>query len=231
MSFFLSFLNMLRHNFYGKILLFPLFVIFILSFSCIRESDEFSELEKELIHSGDSTQMMRVLQTDNHSDSLILRKMSSRVNPGKKDETLRLLIARMYESMRDSLRPGVGIAAPQVGINRNVIWVQRFDKEGEPFEVYLNPEILKYSGLTRKGFEGCLSIPDCREEVCRSYTILVKYQLLNGMKKMEMVEGFTAVIFQHEVDHLNGVLFTDRLGTELEGIDLESVESCGTDDV
>jgi peptide deformylase len=198
----------------------------LLAFSCDHEKGGFTNEEMELIHSGDSTEMFRVLQTDNASDSIVLRKISRDVRPGKKDETLSLLIDRMYASMRDSLRPGVGIAAPQVGINRNVIWVQRFDKEGEPFEVYLNPEILKYSRLTRKGYEGCLSIPDCREEVCRSYTIMVRYQKLNGLKKTEMVEGFTAVIFQHEVDHLKGILFTDRLEEEQEGVDLASVETC-----
>lgn len=181
------------------------------SLSCIRQKDQFTAEEIALIHSGDSTQMLRVMQTTIYEDSLILRKPSARVNPGKNDETLQLLISRMYKSMRDTLRPGVGIAAPQVGINRRVIWVQRLDKEGSPFEVYLNPKIIQYSKLTRKGFEGCLSIPDCREEVCRSYTIMVSYTTLNGLRKTEMMEGFSAVIFQHEVDHLKGILFTDRL--------------------
>lgn len=194
--------------------IFALFIILAFlaaSISCIREKDEFSEEELALIHSGDSTQMMRVLQTTIYEDSLVLRNPSARVNPGKNDESLNLLIARMFLAMRDTLRPGVGIAAPQVGINRKVIWVQRLDKEGSPFEVYLNPKILQYSKLTRKGFEGCLSIPYCREEVCRSYTIMVSYSTINGMRKTEMIEGFTAVIFQHEVDHLKGILFTDRL--------------------
>lgn len=63
----------------------------------------------------------------------------------------------------------VGIAAPQVGINKNVIWVQRFDKKGEPFEFFINPKIIWRSQLTRLGTEGCLSIPDQREETERSY--------------------------------------------------------------
>ena len=210
--------------------IFALFIIFALlatSFSCISPKDAFTDEEIALIHSGDSTQMLRVLQTTIYEDSLILRKPSTRVNPGKNDETLKLLIARMFLAMRDTLRPGVGIAAPQVGINRKVIWVQRLDKEGSPFEVYLNPKILQYSKLTRKGFEGCLSIPDCREEVCRSYTIMVSYTTVNGMRKTEMVEGFTAVIFQHEVDHLKGILFTDRL-TDSPPVQLssESIKVC-----
>lgn len=112
--------------------------------------------------------------------------------------------------MRDILRPGVGIAAPYLGISREVIRVQRLDKDVSPFEVYLNPKIIQYSKLTRKGFESCPSIPHCREEVCCSYTIMVSYTTINGIRKTEMIEGFTAVIFQHELDRLKGILFTDR---------------------
>lgn len=204
-------------------------VLFFLlsSQACIRTKDKFTAEELELIHSGDTSQKMNVLLTTNTHDSLVLRKISARVNPGKNDETLNLLIQRMYLAMRDSLNPGVGIAAPQVGINRKVIWVQRFDKEGSPFEVYLNPKILQYSKLTQKRFEGCLSIPERREEVCRSYTILVNYLTLRGIKKTEMIEGFTAVIFQHEVDHLKGILFTDRLeDTSLVKLPPESKKYC-----
>jgi peptide deformylase len=87
----------------------------------------------------------------------------------------------------------------------------RFDKPGEPFEVYLNPKITWRSKLMRKGAEGCLSIPDIRGDVLRNYTIQITYQDKEGKHHEEMVEGFTAVIFQHEIDHLNGILFTHRL--------------------
>ena len=120
----------------------------------------------------------------------------------------------MYLAVTDSLHPGVGIAAPQVGINRNVIWVQRFDKPGEPLELYLNPKITWRSKLLRKGVEGCLSIPDTMGLVLRNYTIRLTYQDIDGMHHEEMVEGFTAVIFQHETDHLYGILFTDRLAEQ-----------------
>lgn len=105
----------------------------------------------------------------------------------------------------------VGIAAPQVGINKNVIWVQRFDKKGEPFEFFINPKIIWRSQLTRLGTEGCLSIPDQREETERSYAIRLQYWDKKGNIIEENIEGFTAVIFQHEVDHLYGILYPDRL--------------------
>jgi peptide deformylase len=110
---------------------------------------------------------------------------------------------------------GVGIAAPQVGLLRRIIWVQRFDKEGFPFEVYLNPVIRQYSQLKQCGPEGCLSIPERRDSVFRAYAILLEYDTPQGQHLLEMVEGFTAVIFQHEVDHLNGILYIDHLAQEI----------------
>jgi peptide deformylase len=142
----------------------------------------------------------------------VLQSVSANVD--LKDELLPLLTQRMLATVKDTVNPGVGIAAPQIGINRNVIWVQRFDKPGEPFEVYLNPKITWRSALMRKGTEGCLSIPDIRGDVLRNYTIRITYYDLAGKHHDEMVEGFTAVIFQHETDHLIGILFTDRLAQQ-----------------
>ena len=130
----------------------------------------------------------------------------------------------MYLSMRDPNNPGIGIAAPQIGINRNIIWVQRFDKNGEPFELYLNPKIIWRSQLLRKGPEGCLSIPDITGNVLRNYTIKLTYQDKTGKQFEELIEGFTAVIFQHETDHLNGILFTDRM-TEQEKIEVSLINN------
>src|SRR5690606_22964027 len=115
------------------------------------------------------------------------------------------------------------IAAPQVGINKNLIWVQRFDKTGEPFEFFINPKIIWRSKLTRLGTEGCLSITDRREEVQRNYAIRLQYWDKNGNIIEENIEGFTAVIFQHEVDHLYGILYPDRLEeqTKTQKVDLK----------
>lgn len=165
--------------------------------------------ERELINSGNVNERMYVIQTDNEKELKVLQSVSKDISPKAKD--LDILINRMYLAVTHPTDGGVGIAAPQVGINRNVIWVQRFDKTGEPFEVYLNPKIIWKSKLMRKGIEGCLSIPDERGDVFRHYTIEIEYQDRKGKKHSEKVEGFTAVIFQHEIDHLKGILFTDRL--------------------
>ncbi len=168
-----------------------------------------SKSEKDLIMSGDTSKMLPVIQITNPEHFKILKSVSEDI---AFDETyLSTLLQRMYLAMTDTTNPGVGIAAPQVGINRNIIWVQRFDKENEPFEFYLNPKIVWHSNLIRNGREGCLSIPDTMGMVDRYYTIQIQYQNIKGENITEIVEGFTAVIFQHEADHLNGILFIDRL--------------------
>src|SRR5690606_2902907 len=91
------------------------------------------------------------------------------------------------------------------------IWVQRFDKDGSPFEFYINPKIVWRSKLLRKGAEGCLSIPDRREHVIRNYSTKLQYTSKEGKTVDELIEGFTGVIFQHEVDHLYAILYPDRL--------------------
>lgn len=172
-------------------------------------AQKFTKEERALIEADKNADLMRVLQVTDSADLKVLEAQSTDID--HKDKSLALLIARMYATVNDTVNPGVGIAAPQVGINRNVIWVMRFDKPGEPFEVYLNPKITWRSKLMRKGAEGCLSIPDIRGDVLRNYTIQITYQDRDGKHHEEMVEGFTAVIFQHEIDHLNGILFTHRL--------------------
>lgn len=172
-------------------------------------AQKFTKAEKELIQSGDAATMMKVIQVTDAKELQTLQTPSSDID--LKDELLPILAQRMFLSMRDPANPGIGIAAPQVGINRNVFWVQRFDKEGEPFEFYVNPKIVWRSALLRKGLEGCLSIPDIRGDVYRNYTIQIKYWDKEGNFQEEIVEGFTAVVFQHEYDHVIGILFTDRL--------------------
>jgi len=172
-------------------------------------AQKFTKEEKKLIQSGDAKTMMKVIQITDEKELKILKSVSTDVDV--KDELLPVLADRMFLSMRDPANPGIGIAAPQVGINKNLVWVQRFDKEGEPFELYLNPKIIWRSALLRKGMEGCLSIPDIDGEVLRNYTIKLTYLDKEGKFHEEMIEGFTAVVFQHETDHLNGILFTDRM--------------------
>lgn len=199
-------------------------IILFLFIATNLSAQKFTKAERALIQSGDSKTMMKVIQISDAKELQILKTVSTDVD--LKDKLVPVLAERMFLSMRDSLNPGIGIAAPQVGINKNVFWVQRFDKAGEPFEFYINPKIVWRSALLRKGMEGCLSIPDFSSEVLRNYTIKIIYWNLEGNYFEEIIEGFTAVVFQHEFDHINGILFTDRL-KEQENIEFSKVQIDG----
>ena len=176
----------------------------------------FDNEQLAMITTGDSLTPMRVYKINNYSDSLLLRTKSTNVDINANDPNVNLFVKRLYATVRDSMSMGVGIAAPQVGILKNIIWIQRFDKEGFPFEVYINPRILSYSKLKQDCREGCLSIPDRSDTTrTRSYAIMIDYDRMDGTHHTEMIEDFTAVIFQHEIDHLNGILYLDHLEKEV----------------
>ena len=184
----------------------------VLIITCSRQPQNFTSEQVEMITSADTLTPMRVFTIADKTDSLLLRSNSVDIILNEKDEVLHTLIKRMYATVQDSATQGVGIAAPQVGILKNIIWVQRFDKEGEPFEYYLNPKITQYSDLKQDCREGCLSVPVIKDTTrTRSYAILLAYDKLDKTHHTEMIEDFTAVIFQHEIDHLSGILFLDRL--------------------
>ena len=171
----------------------------------------FTASERDVIHaSGDG--IMRVLSIADPTDSLLLRKESLPVSEQMlRSEEYALLRERMLQTVQNPEAVGVGIAAPQVGVRRNIIAVQRFDKEGEPFEFFINPEIVEFIGEKEAGGEGCLSVPEIRGDVERWQTIRLRYRDEQFVEREELVEGFTAVIFQHELDHLDGKLFIDYL--------------------
>lgn len=175
-------------------------------------TSSFTSNEIALIMEADSAIAMRVLKIDNAADSIFLRAQSKAINPNLNDPFLNTLIKRMYATVTDSASLGVGIAAPQVGVSKKIILVQRIDKPGEPFEAYINPKILQFTIKKQDCREGCLSVPIIRGTTqTRAYAILVEYYTLTGKKQAEMIEGYTAAIFQHEIDHLNGILFFDHL--------------------
>ncbi|MEC4115042.1 peptide deformylase [Myroides pelagicus] len=173
-----------------------------------------TEKELALLSEGTSQLPLRVLQTTDEIDNQILHQVCTPVEP--RDPNLKLLISRLYATVRDEEKPGVGIAAPQIGVNRRVFLAQRLDKKDQPFEFFINPEIVWYSKVKRIGEEGCLSIPERYEEVVRSLAIQITYYDLEGQHFQEIVEGYTAVILQHEYDHLNGVLFPERIDEQMQ---------------
>jgi len=176
----------------------------------------FTKEQADLILASDSLTPMRVLKINNKKDSIVLRTKCKDVFAHPNNIELKHFVNRLYKTVRDSISMGVGIAAPQVGVLKNIIWVQRFDKEGFPFEVYLNPKIVQYTDKKQDCVEGCLSIPDRSDTTkTRAYAILIEYDKMDGTHHSEMIEAFTAVIFQHEIDHLNGILYLDHLEKEM----------------
>lgn len=195
--------------------------------SCCSPSEGFSEKELALIESTDS--IMRVLTVEDSLDNAVLRAPSKDFSiEALRSETFAELERLMVATVTHPSQDGVGIAGPQVGLNRRVVAVQRFDKgiagaDGEmgyPFEVYPNIRIIWASDSLSAGPEGCLSVPGRRGDVLRSQEIVVEYADMTSIRDTscedipmirDTVRGFTSVIFQHEIDHLEGVLYIDRL--------------------
>lgn len=149
----------------------------------------------------------------------VLRRKAKPVT--KFDKELQTLIDDMIDTMRDA--PGVGLAAPQVGVSERLAVIEYAEDEDDEDEtegagnppkpkqlfVIINPEIVKASEEKVNGIEGCLSIPGLVGEVERHEAIQVKALNRYGKPVKLKVDGWMARIFQHEIDHLNGVLFTD----------------------
>ena len=151
----------------------------------------------------------------------VLKKKASPIE--KAHPNLKKLIDDMWETMYAA--QGVGLAAPQIGES-----IRLFIVDGSPFandksidnieqrelknfkKVFINPEITAYSGLQEAFNEGCLSIPDVREDVTRLTTIEIEYYNEKFEKVREEYSGISSRIIQHEYDHIEGVLFTDKLG-------------------
>jgi peptide deformylase len=126
------------------------------------------------------------------------------------DEEIRNLVNDMFETMYAA--PGIGLAAVQVGVPRRVITLD-LAKKDEPRAplVVINPEILDSSEDKGVYEEGCLSIPDYYDDVERPARVTVRYLDLDGGVREVAAEGLLATCLQHEIDHLNGVLFIDHL--------------------
>jgi len=152
----------------------------------------------------------------------VLKKKA--VNVEKQHLKLKELIRDMWETMYAAY--GVGLAAPQIGES-----LRLFIVDGSPFaqdksldhveqqelkafkKVFINPEIISYSGLNESFNEGCLSIPDVREDVSRLSTIEIVYYNEKFEKVEEEISGLAARIVQHEFDHIEGILFTDKVSS------------------
>lgn len=147
------------------------------------------------------------LRTVRVDDDPILRKTSREVK--EIDEKILELLDDMYDTMVEA--DGVGIAAVQVGILKRMVIVEVEDEDGDWLAIeMINPEILERSDDTQVCMEGCLSVPGKQGEVTRPQTVKVKYQDRFGEWHTEDYDGLGAVVVSHELDHLDGVLYTDK---------------------
>jgi peptide deformylase len=152
----------------------------------------------------------------------VLRKLATEID--KEYPELKTLIANMKETMYNA--SGVGLAAPQIGLAIRLFLIDTSpfaededldDKERATLKafnhVFINAKIIKEEGEEWSFNEGCLSIPDVREDVSRQPKVTIEYQDEDFNTHTEVLEGLTARVFQHEYDHIEGVLFTDKLST------------------
>ena len=144
----------------------------------------------------------------------LLRKTASGIDRYA-EQSLSSLITDMVDTMRAT--QGVGLAAPQIGISQRVIVLEvdnnpRYPGQSPiPLRTLVNPEIISHSEECVSGWEGCLSLPGLRGEVERFESILFTATDEHGQQITEQASGFLARIIQHELDHLNGILYLDRI--------------------
>ena len=126
------------------------------------------------------------------------------------DAELRALVDDMFETMYEA--PGVGLAAVQVGVPQRIVTVDTAKKDEPKLpQVFINPEVIWTSEETATYEEGCLSIPEYYEEVERPAQVKVRFTDLDGKTQEVEANGLLATVLQHEIDHINGVLFIDHI--------------------
>lgn len=142
----------------------------------------------------------------------VLRQPAKRI--AKVDDSIRQLAREMLQTMYSS--NGIGLAAPQVAVNKQLIVIDcEPDKPENPPLILINPQIIGYSPELCKAEEGCLSIPDVFLDVIRPQAIEVSYKDEQGKPRKLQANGLLARVIQHEMDHLNGVMFVDRVDNDL----------------
>ncbi len=148
---------------------------------------------------------MAILEIKKFKDP-VLRRKCRKVR--KIDKEIRKLIVDMVQTMGKG--QGVGLAAPQVGVLKRIIVVQT-DLKGQRILALINPKVINKSREKEKGEEGCLSFPGIFLEIKRSKQVEIKALDINGKEIKFKAQGFLARVFQHEIDHLDGILFFNRL--------------------
>lgn len=157
---------------------------------------------------------MKALPIVQFGDPVLRRKTKPLTAAQIRSAAVQKLIPQMFYTMRNI---GVGLAAPQIGLSLRLAVIEvkplahRADVESFPKTVVINPEILSYSKKRKPMWEGCLSLKHVAAEAVRSESVTVRYLDQHGKPHTKKFSGFVAQVFQHEIDHLNGVLYVDRI--------------------
>lgn len=184
----------------------------VLAVSCNGQKN-FSKADLKIIH-GNPDSLLHIYTIEDPQELEVLRKPSwDLTEKAMHSDDYVLLARRMLRTVTDSIKGGVGLSAPQVGINKAVVAVWRVDKPGTPFEVYPNIRIVAKSEILDITTEGCLSVPGKKDFVDRDNGVEIEFYSLSQKKMIRdtILNSYVARIFQHEVDHLGGILYTDRV--------------------
>lgn len=138
----------------------------------------------------------------------VLSRKAARVQASDMPQ-IRAALPGMFAAMYHA--PGIGLAAPQVGIGLRFMIIDIVENDARRPRIFINPEITSFSEEEAATEEGCLSVPNQYAEVVRPARITVKYQNLNGEDEELETDGLLAICIQHEIDHLDGILFVDHL--------------------
>lgn len=153
---------------------------------------------------------MKILTIADPREEKILREKSVAVTEKDlKSIEFKEYLADLLETAKKSEDPAGGISSPQVGLLKRAFYILNYDTE--KWELFINP-IVEPIGYTKKAIqEACLSVPDREEKVLRNYKVKVSYTDINGKKKSKKYEDLNAITIQHENDHLEGILFIDKI--------------------
>ena len=157
---------------------------------------------------------LKIYTTENKEEEKFLRGKSKyvstkEISSGKFKLFTKDLLYTARHSQEQDNEAADGIAAPQVGQSLRVFYIQ--NHETDKWQLFINPEVTPLGFLKITGIEGCLSVPNREGEVMRYKRVKVRYQDIDGKWKTEKFKDYNAVIIQHELDHLDGILFIDRL--------------------
>lgn len=153
---------------------------------------------------------LRILKIDKKEDEKSLRTPSVSVNEEDfNSKELELFLDDLLLTAKQSEEPAGGIASPQVGVNKRLFYILDYDTD--EWKLFINPQIEPVGFMKSKTEESCLSVPNREEKVLRYKKVKIKYQDKNGEWHTEKYNDLNAITIQHENDHLDGVLFIDRI--------------------